>query len=320
MQQTLVTIGAINYNNAKFVIKALDGIRRQTYANVELIIIDDYSTDNSVELINKWLQSYDRPYRFIAHDSNKGVCATLNNFLRLANGTYIAAIATDDIMLPNRIKLQVEALENTEENICAVFSDMTLIDGEDLVIKDSYFEFIGVNSKSITDIFSRSISKQISFSIDKNIFPAPTMMYKKAAIIKLNGWDENLYFEDWDMHLRLIHAGYKFIWLNDKLVNYRFLPGSLSRKPNPRYWDSYLTLISKYIGLSKEVDKAISDKLPSYAFLIYQLNGENSLYWLKKRFLISKDIRSFGYMALARFGVKYKHILGLKQALGNENK
>ncbi len=75
----LVTIGAVNYNNAKFLIETLESIKAQTYANIELIVVDDCSNDNSVELIEEWLKSYDRPVKFIKHDRNMGAIAGVND-------------------------------------------------------------------------------------------------------------------------------------------------------------------------------------------------------------------------------------------------
>ena len=125
--QPLVTIGAINYNNGLYVIETLESIKAQSYQNVELIIVDDCSTDNSVVLITEWLKNFDKPYKFIKHEKNKGVCNTCNDLLTNASGKYISTIGTDDIMMPDKIKVQVEILENSADEVCAVYSDAFLI-------------------------------------------------------------------------------------------------------------------------------------------------------------------------------------------------
>src|SRR6185312_4924818 len=129
MEQPLVTIGAIGYNNARYVIETLESIKSQTYPNVELIVTDDCSTDKSVVgLITEWLKSYNHPYQFIIHDKNKGAPAACNEVIRRAKGKYISLIATDDILMPDKTRLQVEMLEKAGGNVGAVYSDAFIID------------------------------------------------------------------------------------------------------------------------------------------------------------------------------------------------
>ena len=92
----LVTMLAICYNHSRFVINCLESIRHQTYSNVELIVLDDCSTDNSVALINEWIARHAVDCRFVQHRVNAGVCRTLNEGITLARGKYISMIATDE--------------------------------------------------------------------------------------------------------------------------------------------------------------------------------------------------------------------------------
>lgn len=304
----LVTIAAINYNNARFVIDTLNSIKNQSYSNIELIIVDDCSTDESPTLIQEWLNINSFHAKFIIHNKNLGVCVACNSALNQAKGKYFSLIATDDILLPNKTQFEVEAIEICSVETGAIYSDMVMINEHGLPIYESYFNVIGIEDNFFSELFNRTIEDQIAFLINKNIFPAPTLLYKKEVLLGLGGFDENLYFEDWDINLRLIHAGYKFCWLNEKLVKYRFLQSSLTRKPNPRYWDTYLALISKYSGLSNKLDSVIYDKIREYAVLIYQLGGENSIYWLKKKYAMDKDAKTLIYIMLAALGISYSPI------------
>ncbi|WP_303813338.1 glycosyltransferase family A protein, partial [Apibacter mensalis] len=90
----LVSIVAINYNNSKHLVETLDSIDQQTYKNIELIIVDDCSTDDSVKKIDQWLLTYNKPFQFIKHIENKGICKTINDGYKVAKGKYISSIAT----------------------------------------------------------------------------------------------------------------------------------------------------------------------------------------------------------------------------------
>ena len=170
----LVTIGAINYNNAKYVIETLESIKSQTYRNIELIIVDDCSTDKSFELIHDWLKTYKGICKVIAHEINLGVCATCNDVLRNASGEYISIIATDDIMLPEKIAKQVELLLKTNDDIGAVFSDAYLINEDSSLKKELFIQ----RYRKFDKVPSRFIYKDL---LEGNFLPAMSVMVKKIC-------------------------------------------------------------------------------------------------------------------------------------------
>ncbi|WP_426060744.1 glycosyltransferase family 2 protein [Hymenobacter sp. B1770] len=314
-ENPLVSIVAINYNNFKYVLNTLESIANQTYSNIEFIIVDDFSTDGSLSLIKQWIADSNIVVKLVCHERNLGVCAACNSGLYNSKGKYVSLIATDDVMMFDKIEVQVEALELSENSVCAVYSDMEVIDENGSVIYESYNALIGLNSEIISEFYSKDIPGQIAFLINKNIFPAPAMFFKKEALLSINGWDENLYFDDLDLNMRLVHSGYQYLNSESKLVKYRLLQTSMARKPNPRYWASYLILISKYRGMSKEVDLAINSKINELSPLIYQLNGKDSLHWLKENFRIRLNAKSFIYMACSFMGVRAEWLKKLKNAL-----
>ena len=77
----LVSICAANYNNELYVLETLESIKNQTYHNIELIIVDDCSTDKSPEIIENWLNNFGKPYKFIRNEKNGGVCRACNTLL-----------------------------------------------------------------------------------------------------------------------------------------------------------------------------------------------------------------------------------------------
>ena len=105
-----VTVFAICYNHARFVIECLESIRNQTFGTFQLIVTDDCSTDESQAKIEAWLAAHRPDAIFIRHDRNVGLCATLNEALALATGDHISMIATDDLWEPNKIEVQLAAM------------------------------------------------------------------------------------------------------------------------------------------------------------------------------------------------------------------
>ena len=87
-QLPLVSVVTCSYNNADYIIETLDSIKNQTYKNIELVIVDDCSTDNSVSIIEDWLTRYTSKYKFIKHPENKGGSIPYNVGLRNATGKY----------------------------------------------------------------------------------------------------------------------------------------------------------------------------------------------------------------------------------------
>jgi glycosyltransferase involved in cell wall biosynthesis len=303
--EPLVSIIAANYNNAKYVIDTLNSISNQDYPAIELIIIDDKSTDDSLSLIEDWLPNCKFPVRLLRHSKNLGLCAVCNHGLKYSEGKYVCMIATDDIMLPARVRQQVDALEKASVDVCAVYSDMSIINAEGLITGDSYFTLIKVDNDTISDVFKMNIMDRLAFLIEKNIFPAPSMFYKRDIIKKIGGWDEALSFEDLDMNLRLTRAGYKFLWLNERLVQYRYTQVSMSRKPNPVYLESHLKAISKHEGLSEKIDNCIKPIVIEHAQAIYKLNGKKASFWLRKSFQYQKRKKTLLMLLTSSLNISY---------------
>ena len=100
-EKPLVSVVIPCYNHEKFVQDCIQSVIDQTYENIELIIIDDGSKDNSVKVIQELADKYG--FTFI-HRPNKGLSATLNEGIRLSKGKYFSAIASDDILFLEKIE------------------------------------------------------------------------------------------------------------------------------------------------------------------------------------------------------------------------
>jgi len=215
----LVSVIAINYNFSAWLREALDSVRNQTYDNIELIIIDDHSTDNSVPLIQEWMTTYLGSCRLIVNEKNMGVCATLNKAFSKATGKYISAIALDDIWMPDKTKIQVQIMESASADTCVVYSDAYLI-REDGSLRDKYFmEIRNVKGAPEGNIFEDLLTD--------NFIPAMSILLRMDCYKAIGNFDEQLVYEDYDMWLRLSKK-YKFLYSDYRSVKYRIKDKSLS--------------------------------------------------------------------------------------------
>ena len=129
--QPLVSVVIACYNHERFVQDSIQSVIDQTYQNIELIIIDDGSKDGSVKKIQEMIPTCkERFFRFeFRYRPNKGLSATLNEALVWCQGEYYSPIASDDMMLPQKIEKQINFLLKSHKNkIVGIFSGYHLID------------------------------------------------------------------------------------------------------------------------------------------------------------------------------------------------
>jgi glycosyltransferase involved in cell wall biosynthesis len=134
------------YNGEKFITEAIESCLSQTYNNLEIIVIDDGSTDQSGKVVNAY------PMVQYFHRSNSGVASARNFAINKANGSYITFLDADDIMMPNRVELQLQALLNFPDiDICIGHQENFIDTGFDLSIEDwqYYNEREKINMMSI---------------------------------------------------------------------------------------------------------------------------------------------------------------------------
>jgi glycosyltransferase involved in cell wall biosynthesis len=189
------------YNGEKYVAEAIDSILNQTFTDFELIIINDGSTDNSLQVLQE-CQKYDARIRLISRE-NIGLVATLNEGLDLARGAWIARMDQDDIALPQRFEKQLQWLAKTGADICG-----------------SWIAFFGNEKRPVrkhphTDV---GIKAEMLFGPG---FAHPTVMMKTALVIleRYNSaWEKA---EDYDLWERAVRSGWLMTNVPEVLLFYR---------------------------------------------------------------------------------------------------
>ncbi|MES2893448.1 MAG: glycosyltransferase [Bacteroidota bacterium] len=209
----LVSVIVPCYNHERFVEQCIRSIKAQTYQEIQLIIIDDGSTDGSAAVI-KGLQS---EFNFIFESKkNEGLTRTLNYAIgKYASGKYISILASDDYWFPEKIKLQVKFME-ANSNYGMVCGQAKVVD-----LFNNVKGTIGANIKP------RDL--ELENLLLENKIPALTALYRRDIFHEVGGYDETLYFEDWDLWLRIAEKS-KIGLLNVPLGYYRMHAENMSAK------------------------------------------------------------------------------------------
>lgn len=216
MSNPLVSVICLCYNHEKFVEQAILSALNQTYSNVEVIVVNDASTDNSAAIVQELLTAHPQ-ITFINLERNVGNCMAFNIGFAQSKGDYVIDFATDDILLESRIQKGVDSLQSIGNEYGVQFSDAELIDEEG--------EKLGLHSDKHPhdSIPSGDIYLQL---IQRYFICAPSMLIKREVFSHLKGYDEALAYEDFDFWIRSARA-FKYLYLPKALVKRRILPNSM---------------------------------------------------------------------------------------------
>lgn len=284
MDSPLVTVVIVTYNSSCTIIETLDSIYNQTYENIELIVSDDNSTDDTIEISEAWIQQKKERFNnvvLVSSKQNTGISANLNRAINVANGIWIKSLAGDDLLLNNCIEECVNFLQNNGGKICMV--KLQLFDGcekknrkvEQWLEKDKY---------ACLKLTSRK--KQYKKALDRHILPGPGIFYTKELWDKIGGFDESYRdFEEYSFELRVLELE-RVYFLDKPLVKWRQREGSLTHtKASP----ATLNDINFFFDVRKQLIKQ-----NHYYFLLW----DRYINYYAKRKVVCEN-KSIYYKALA---------------------
>jgi glycosyltransferase involved in cell wall biosynthesis len=213
----LVSVICLSYNHKDYVVEALHSVINQTYPNIELLIADDCSTDNSVEIIQNWLKYHPKVY-FLANEKNLGNTKTFNQLAKKATGEYIIDLAADDVLLPNCVEKQIETFQKTKyKNLGIVYGNIIEMNQDGTFLRNYYTK---LDEPKSGDIYSMVIGRTTKIC-------SVSSMIKKSVFEKLGYYDENLAYEDLDLWIRASRL-FDFEYLPEIVAKKRETPNSLS--------------------------------------------------------------------------------------------
>ena len=220
----LVTVVCICFNHETFVREAIYSVLKQTYTNIELIIVDNGSSDNSYSII-KELTEEKNNIKFIHFPETISSTKAFNNAAKFANGSFLIDLSADDLLLEDCIQKQVDFFSKQSENVGLIFGNAFHIDETGKRTKP-YFA-VNKHQKVIdTTLFSTNYQKILAGGLSMCSVSA---MFTRKHFDLLNGYNEKLFFEDLDYWLRLSRK-YEIKFLDDFLVEKRFVTNSLGNQ------------------------------------------------------------------------------------------
>ena len=269
----LVSIIAIAYNHEQYLVQTLDSILHQDYPNIELILIESASQDQSASLIKEWVKDKNLPIQTIFQKQPRSITQNANEGLSLVSGKYFQILSCDDILEAQKISKQVEVFQNSDNQLAVVYCDAVKIDEKgELMHTPSFFEERSWQHES--QLPSGSI---FTLLLQDYFLVAPTVLVNTQIVKDFGGYDEQSMMEDLDIFLRLSQK-FGFKGIPYKGVQYRILQTSLLRSTSAtKRQINRLMLYSRFLGQKGEWDRYIS-----YQFLL--LKKDSSLFY---RFLYS---------------------------------
>lgn len=268
-----VAVIVTSYNHQAFVEQCLDSIAAQTRAPQQVIVIDDRSTDDSANVIERWLADNANDYRYLRHADNLGLCASLNEALALVDSEFYCHVSSDDWEAPDRLERQVAAFEKSGPDVALVVSDIREVDAGGGTIADHDF----APRLGPLDTPSRR-SDLLSRLLKENVIPAPGVMIRTAAARAVGGYDENLFFEDYDLWMRL--AGkFDVVHAPGVAANYRVVGSGMLRNPQRRVGllTSEATMLAKHIDSSSANNETIALRLVDIAGDLIELRAVSAV-------------------------------------------
>src|SRR5579872_2248600 len=137
MELPLVSVICLCYNHESFVKESIESVLQQSYTHIELIVVDDFSGDASVSVIQT-LADQHPTIKFISLKENTGNCKAFNQGLKLASGDFVIDFSTDDVMMPDRIEKQIDFFLKQSEQVGVVFTDAVYIDEKGVTFRNHY--------------------------------------------------------------------------------------------------------------------------------------------------------------------------------------
>ncbi len=213
----LVSVIIPSYNHARYVERALSSVLAQTYSNIELIVIDDGSTDGSAEIIRRRLADCLVPHQFHAR-GNRGSVATVQEGFALARGAFVNVLHSDDQFAPERLELCVRRI--ADSGCDWGFSAVEFIDGRGSLLTAANHALAGMLLQKIADI-PKHASTGLSLLTTNVSITTGNLFIRRSFLDRIGGLRIYKYNDDWEFCLRAM-LNSEPVFLPEKLFRYRY--------------------------------------------------------------------------------------------------
>lgn len=223
----LVSVVTAAYNMGGYIAETLESVLGQDYRQVESIVVDDGSTDDTARVLERYAED---PRVRVVRQQNAGQTVAKNRGIREARGEFIAFCDADDSWRLDKLSRQIPRF--ADPAVAVVYGDIECVDAQGVAL--SYYDIPHYEGRVTAELL-----------ID-NFVPFPTAVVRAAVLRAVGGFDESLSMSiDYDLWLR-ISVDHTFAFVPERLANYRVWEGQMSRKTGERL-DNFMRLLDRFL-------------------------------------------------------------------------
>jgi len=258
MNDPLVSVYVTSYNHEKYIEESILSVVNQSYKNIQLIVIDDGSTDGSREILENLRQKYNF---FLEFQPNQGVPKTMNKIIGYAKGKYLTGVASDDVWVEGRLEKQVKFMESHPE-VAVVVGKVRYIDENSNILE---------NFTIFTPILQPESDLSFESLIENNCIPAGATMMRRSVVEKQGGYNENTPIEDWDMWLKIAYNE-KIAYMDEYLCYYRRHEANVSNNILKMYVEAWKVVNSWKDKMTPQLARKVLSRRDSLTFCVLARN------------------------------------------------
>ena len=231
----LVSVVVITYNSRRYVEATLESIKAQTYKNIELIVSDDCSPDNTVEFVKEWVEKNAEHFagtKVVVAPKNSGIPANCNQGVKNSSGVWIKVIAGDDTLVDTCIADNLEYAQSNPE-AKAIFSRAKAFDENGNIIENDYFaDLFKLDTNNL------SVEQQLQQMQRFMFVTPPTAFMSREICDKYNCNEKYFYMDDLPFYLTLLRNGIKLYTFDKHTVNWRQHSESIERTNDKQFYNT----------------------------------------------------------------------------------
>jgi len=258
----LVSVMIPSYNGAQFIEETLESVLSQTYRNMEIIVLDDGSTDSTGEIVQSIAN---RDHRIIyKYQCNVGLAETRNRIVNMSKGRYVAFLDQDDLWLPTKIEKQVRLLENYPD-VKFVYGNFIIYDEENKNERVAY-----KRKQPEGNVFERFLY----------FYPVGivTVVVEKDVLAEMDSlFDVKLsHAEEYDVFMRILYA-HSAAYIQEPLAKYRIHSRMTSYVGREKVPDEYCYVMNKHIRLLPEIQEKYHDAILHFSARSEYVRSQNCM-------------------------------------------
>jgi len=297
MAKTLLSTLVPCYNHQDFITDTIESIWKQNISDMEIIVIDDGSSDSSYEVLKKLQASSPVPMH-ISTQENVGLVNTLNRCLTKAQGKYISLIGSDDQYFPNALATLLEKIQK-DDDLKVIYANAREFKGDELFEKMHQSQ-----ARDILALTPSEIEKKLRSEVPRPLL-TQCAIFEKSLLDGIHGWDETLMLDDWPLNIEVFHYlaqhKYKHDFLDIDLVKYRFHDTNIHKN----YYKMYLMIEEVILRYAPQETrkKFLSKEAFEHGKILLKRNKPGGNKLLFKSLILHFDL--FKFLDVLRLTIKY---------------